>query len=188
MKIKRSSRTGAEKKLRWMNAARKTLSLVLLLLSAIPMLGGGVKGLWVIPAAVCICMQESMYFCMLMGVISGILIDLACDSALCANAIFMVCFCTAASLLFSQLLRHSVLHYLFMTAVCTFLRAGASYLFTAVLFRTESRSVLWSAILLPSAYRTMLAAIPVYLLFLLLTKLRTGRVRSMDAAAVRRDW
>lgn len=46
----------------------------------------------------------------------------------------------------------------------------------------------WNSILLPSALLTLAAALLVYLLYLPLTRLLTKRVRSMDAAAIRRDF
>lgn len=188
MKISRPSRTRSERKTMRRNAIRKTLSLLLLLLCAVPMLGGGVQPLWVIPAVICICMHEELYFCMFAGVLAGFSIDIACDSNLGANAMYLVCFCTACSLLFAQLLRRSFLNYFLITMICVMLRSGMTYLLTAVLFRVAGREILWQRVLLPSALMTLIAAIPVYLLYLPCAKLLTKRVKSMDAAAIRRDW
>lgn len=186
MKTSRMGLTGAEKKSRRMTVCRKLLSLVLLLLSAVPMLGGGVCALWVIPAAMCICMNEEPYFCMAVGVIAGIAIDIACGSALCANAIYLVCFCTGASLLFDKLLRKSFVHYLFLTIVCLLLRAAASYSVTVLLKGTEGREALWQEMLLPSLLKTIPAALLIYLFYLPIARLLTKRVHSMDAAAMQR--
>ena len=75
MKIKRKSRTSAEKKKRRMNLGRQVLSILLLLLCGIPMLGGGVQALGVIPAAICISMNEDVYFSMFAGVLSGLMMQ-----------------------------------------------------------------------------------------------------------------
>lgn len=188
MKIKRKSRTRSEVRKRRRDLLRRTLCLVLLLLCVIPMLGGHVQPLWVIPAAVCIAMFEDYYFVLFTSVIAGLGIDLACGHVLGANAIFMVCFCTGVTLLFTQLLRPNLVHCLWLTALGTFARAGLEYLLTAVIFRVSGREALWMQVLLPSAVMTVIAALPVYLLYLPCTKLLTARVRSMDAAAIRRDW
>ena len=70
-KPRRKSRTRAEQRTIRRNFIRKTLSLVILLLCIFPMLGGGMQPMCVIPAALCISMNEDMYFCMAAGVIGG---------------------------------------------------------------------------------------------------------------------
>lgn len=183
----RQRRTSSEQRTRRRNFIRKALSLLLLVLCIIPMLGGGLQPLWVVPAAVCICMNEDLYFCMTAGVIAGFGIDLACDSILGVNAIYMVIFCTAVCLLFEQILRRSFLHYFVLTAAGVFLHCGLRYLLTVGIFRTSGREEFWSRLLIPAALLTMLAALLVYVLYLPLNRLLTKRVRSMDAAAIRRD-
>ena len=64
----------------------------------------------------------------------------------------------------------------------------AAWFLTAGIFRTPGRERLWTDLLIPVAVRTVIAAVPVYLLFLPLSRLLTKHVRSMDAAAIRRDW
>lgn len=187
-KPQRKKRTRSEQRTARRNFLRKTLSLMLLLLCAFPMLGGGLQPLWVLPAAVCISMNEDMYFCMAAGVIAGISMDLALDSVLGANAIFMVIACTAVCLLFEQLLRRSFLHYAVLTTVLVFLHSALRYLIGAGIFMRPGRELLWQKVLLPSALLTLAAALIVYLLYLPLARLLTKRVRSMDAAAIRRDW
>jgi rod shape-determining protein MreD len=183
----RQRRTSSEQRTRRRNLIRRALSLLLLLLCIIPMLGGGLQPLWVIPAAVCICMNEDLYFCMSAGVIAGFGIDLACGSVLGVNAIYMVILCTAVCLLFEQILRRSFLHYFVLTAAGVFLHGMLRWLLTVGIFRTEGRELFWGRILFPSALLTLAAALPVYLLYYPLSRLLTKRVRSMDAAAIRRD-
>lgn len=161
---------------------------MLLILCTIPMLGGGLQPIWVIPAAICICMNEDLYFCMAAGVIAGFGIDLACDSILGVNAMYMVILCTAVCLLFAQILRRSFVHYFILTAAGVFLHSALRYLLTVGIFRAEGKEMFWNSILLPSALLTLAAALPVYLLYLPLTRLLTKCVRSMDAAAIRRDF
>ncbi|MCQ2416438.1 MAG: rod shape-determining protein MreD [Oscillospiraceae bacterium] len=181
-------RTRSEQKTIRRNLLRKLLSLALLLLCAFPMLGGGIQPLWVIPAAICISMNEDMYFCMAAGVLSGFLIDIACGSPLGINAIFMVIFCTFVCLLFEQILRRNFWYYILLTAVCVLFRNGLSWLLTYGIYRTEGNSLYWHDVLLPSALLTIAVAVAVYLLYMPLTRLLTKRVRSMDAAAIRHDW
>lgn len=187
-KQQRQRRTGSERRTLRRNRVRKFLSLLILLLYAVPMLGGGMHALWVIPAAICICMNEDLYFCMAAGVIAGFCIDLACGNALGTNAIYMVCFCTLVCLLFEQILRRTFLHYMVLTAACAFLHSILRWVLTVGIFRTPGRELLWTDLLIPVSLRTVLAAVPVYLLFLPLSRLLTKQVRSMDAAAIRRDW
>lgn len=183
----RRSRTRTEIHESRMRLLRRILGILLLLLCLVPMLGGGVQPLWAIPAAIIISMYDSAYFCMLVGVISGISIDLALATPLCTNAIYMVCFCTVVWLLFSQLLRPNFIYFLLTTAACALLRSGISYLVTMVLFQVEGRELLWERVLLPSSLWTVAAAVPVYLLYLPCIKLLTKHVKPLDAAAVRRD-
>ena len=182
--MKRKRRTTSEKRIRRRNLLRRCISVLILLLSAVPMFGGGVQPLPVIPAVICIAMYEEFYFSVFCGVLGGLLIDTACLSPLGSNAIYLVCAVTAVWLLFKGLLRRSFLHYILVTAAAVFLRCALLYLFTQVLMRTESRGVLWSTVLLPSSELTLLAALPVYWLYLPCERLLNRRVRSMDAAAV----
>ena len=187
-KPQRKKRTRSEQRTARRNFFRKTLSLLLLLLCVFPMLGGGLQPLWVIPAAICISMNEDMYFCMAAGVIAGLSMDLACNTTLGINAMFMVIACTAVCLLFEQILRRTFLHYFVLTAVLIFLHSALRYLVTVGIFRIEGKELFWRNILFPSALLTLAAAVIVYLLYLPLSRLLTKRVRSMDAAAIRRDW
>ena len=154
---------------------RKALSLLILLICAVPMLGGGIQPLSVIPAVMCIAMREDMYFTMGAAVVGGVLIDLSCGSALGANAILLVCWGSLAVLLFEQLLRRGFLHYIWLTAAVIFLQAGLRYGLQAMLHRTAGTSLLWTEVLLPSALRTLLVALLVYLLYLPLSKLSNRR-------------
>lgn len=187
-KPRRQRRTSSEQRTQRLNLLRKAFSLILLILCTIPMLGGGLQPIWVIPAAICICMNEDLYFCMAAGVIAGFGIDLACDSILGVNAMYMVILCTAVCLLFAQILRRSFVHYFILTAAGVFLHSALRYLLTVGIFRAEGKEMFWNSILLPSALLTLAAALLVYLLYLPLTRLLTKRVRSMDAAAIRRDF
>lgn len=183
--MKRKSRTTTEKRIRRRNLLRGCLSVLMLLLAAVPMFGGGVQPLPVIPAVICIAMYEEFYFSVFCGVLGGLLIDTACLSPLGANAIYLSVIAAAVWLLFKGLLRRSFLHYLCVTAAAVFLRCGLLYFFTQVLMRNESRGVLWTNVLLPSSLRTLLAALLVWCLFLPGRKLLKGRIRTGDAAAVR---
>lgn len=184
--MKRKSRTTTEKRIRRRNLLRMGLSVLILLLSAVPMFGGGVQPLPVIPAVICAAMQEEFYFSVFCGVLGGLLIDTACMSPLCTNAIYLVCISAAVWLLFKGLLRRSLLHFLAVTAAAVFLRCALLYLFTQILMQTEGRTVLWTEVLLPSSLWTMVCALPVYWLFLPLRRLMHGRGKTMEDAAANR--
>ncbi len=186
MKTSKMGRTIAEKHASRRDILRRVLSILLLLLSTVPMFGGGVCAMWVMPVIVCICMYEQPYFCMAAGIIGGIAMDLVTGTAIGTNAIYLVIFATAASMLFSHLLAKSFLHYLPVTAICVLLHGGLRYSIQAWLLRRPGSDVLWSAVLWPSIQKTMLAAVFIYLLYLPIAKLLTKRVHSMDAAAVQR--
>ncbi|MCR5306657.1 MAG: rod shape-determining protein MreD [Oscillospiraceae bacterium] len=166
MKMKRKSRTTSEKRTRRRNLLRTCISVLILLLFAVPMFGGGVQPLPVIPAVICIAMYEEFYFSVFCGVLGGLLIDTACFSPLGSNAIYLVCVAAAVWLLFKGLLRRSFLHYICVTAAAVFLRCGLLYFFTQVLMQNEGRAVLWTNVLLPSSLWTLVTALPVYWLFL----------------------
>lgn len=172
-------RTRSERKIMRRNFFRKLLEMLLLLLCAVPMFGGGVQPLWVIPAAVCIAVQEDMYFTMGMAAVAGLLVDIACGTVLGASAIFLVCWCTFAVLLFEQILRRSFLHYFWLNAAGTFLYAALRYCFSAALFRLEGRELFWSQVLLPSALRTLVVSLVVFVLYLPLRRLSAVRVQKI---------
>lgn len=188
MKHPRKQRSRSEVKTARRNAWRMLLSFVLLLICAVPMLGGHVQPLPVIPAVICIAMNEEFGFTTFCAAAAGLLIDISCGNLLGANAIFLVIAAAAVWLLFTDLLRRGFLHWLLLTAAAVFLRAGLALALPMLMTRSTDRTVLWGAILLPSCILTMLTALIVYVLYLPCGKLLTKRVRSMDAAAIRRDW
>ncbi len=180
MKMKRQSRTRAERSRRRRSVLRMVISTVLLLLTAVPMLGGHIQPLPVIPALVCIAMNEDLYFSMFCGVLAGFLTDIACGSYLGANAIFDVLFVTVLWLLFTQLLHRGFLHFLWLTAAGTFLHAALRCLFAVLTTNGQGGGALWRAVLLPSALLTMLTALLVYVLYLPCGRLLNRRVRTME--------
>ena len=184
----RQNRTRSEQRTLRRNFLRKTVSLLILLLCAVPMLGGRIQPLWTIPAAVCIAMHEDTYFSMLAAVIGGFAVDIACGHVLGANAIFLVCACTMINELFAQILRRGFFHYFTLSALTALLQAALRYLLTAAVYRLPGRELLWQKTLLPSLILTVAVSLPVYLLFLPCSRLLTKRVRSMDSAAIRRDF
>ena len=187
MKHSRRTRTRSERRTARRNYLRMALSLILLLLWAVPMFGGRVQPLPVIPALICIAMNEEFGFVIFCASAAGLLTDLACRYPLGATAIYFVIACAAVWLLFAELLRRGFLYWLLLTAVCTFLHAFLVWVLPLVSQSAAERSVLWTTVLLPSAGWTLLFALPVYLCYLPCGRLLTRRVRTMDAAAIRRD-
>lgn len=188
MKINgKKSHSTSEIKAHRRDSLRRLLSILLLFVTAVPMMGGGVQALWVIPSAICISMNEGVYFSMFAGVLAGILMDYATGGILCANAMFLACCCTFVSLLFTDLFRRTFLNYYLVMMICVIGRAGISYFLTQVLFEEAGREILWAEVALPSCILTLIAAVLVYWIYLPMGKLMNRQVKSMDAAAIYRE-
>ena len=126
--------------------------------------GSTVKPLLLIPAALCIAAHTGEIPAMAVGVISGLLLDLACGKLLGYNAIWLVVCCVTVSLLHSYLLQEKLVNMILLCAVCTAVQGSLDYVFYYAIWGYEDVSLVYRHVMLPSGIMTMVALLPIYLL------------------------
>lgn len=126
--------------------------------------GSGVKPLLLIPLALCIAAHVGEIPAAACGIVSGLLMDIACGKLLGYNAIWMVACCVTVSLLHSYYLREKLLNILLLTAVCTAVQGYMDFMLYYAVWGHENVSLIYSHITLPSGIMTLIGTIPVWLL------------------------
>lgn len=157
------------KQLRFFAAVRWVLYVLLILVCfLLQCTGNYTKALYLIPAAVCIAMSEGVLVSCFEGAFCGLLLDISCEKLFCSNAIFMACACVCVSLLFTHLLRHNIINALIVTALAALAQGGLDYLFYYFMWGYPDHAVILHHILLPCILYTLIATVPIYLIFQLI--------------------
>lgn len=128
------------------------------------------KPLYVIPAAVCICMCEGVMTACGVGILSGLLLDISCGKLFGSNAILLACCCVMTALLFMHLLRQNIINVLIVTVLCALLQGGLDYLFYYSIWGYEAVGTVFVRYILPGIAYTAIAVLPLYPLFRLIQR------------------
>ena len=126
--------------------------------------GSHVKPLLLIPLALCIASHTGEIPAMAVGVVSGMMLDIACGKLLGYNAVWMVVCCVAVSLLHSYFLREKLLNMLLLTAVCTGIQGYMDFMFYYAIWGHDNVSLIYTHIMLPSGIMTVVFTIPIWFL------------------------
>ena len=126
--------------------------------------GSSVKPLLLIPLALCISAHFGEIPAAAVGVVGGLLTDIACGKLLGYNAVWLVVCCVMTSLLHSYYLRDKLLNILLLTAVCTAVQGYLDFMFYYAIWGDAEAEVIYTHIMLPSGIMTMVALLPIYLL------------------------
>lgn len=141
--------------------------------------GSYVKPLLLIPLALCVSARISEIPATAVGVVTGLLMDIACGKLLGYNAVWMVVCCVAVSLLHSYYLREKLLNILALTAVCTAVQGYLDFMFYYAIWGHENVSLVYMHIMLPSGIMTVIATIPVWFIVRWLCR-KCGSRRSFE--------
>lgn len=126
--------------------------------------GSHVKPLLLIPLALCIASHTGEITATAVGVVGGLLMDMACGKLLGYNAVWLVVCCVAVSLLHSYYLREKLLNILALTAVCTAVQGYLDFMFYYAIWGHENVSLVYMHVMLPSGIMTVICTIPIYFL------------------------
>ena len=125
--------------------------------------GSFVKPLLLIPAALCISVNEDELISACTGVLCGLLTDISCGRLLGYNAVFLVAACVFSSLLFVNLLRRNIINVFIVTSVIVFLHGGLDYFLYYVIWSSdENTSLIYYDIILPSCIMTSVSTLLLY--------------------------
>ncbi len=126
--------------------------------------GSHVQPILLIPLALCISAHFGEIPAAAVGVVSGLLMDIACGKLLGYNAIWMVTCCVIVSLLHSYYLRDKLLNILGLTAVCVAVQGYMDFMLYYAIWGHENVTLIYTHVMLPSGIMTLVGTIPVWLL------------------------
>lgn len=141
--------------------------------------GSSTKPLLLIPLALCIASHTGEIPAAAVGVIGGLLTDIACGKLLGYNAVWLVVCCVMTSLLHSYYLRDKLLNMLILTAVCTAVQGYLDFMFYYAIWGHEDVELIYTRIMLPCGIMTLVSAIPIFLIVRSICR-KCGSRRSLE--------
>lgn len=183
MKIKAAK----EKKiLTFKTVLRWFLYIVIILMCFTFMMSGRLlKPVLLIPAAICVAMNTGELQASFTGALCGFLIDIACGRIFGYNALILTIICTAVSLIFLNYLRKRFLNFLVITALSSLISGLLDYRFYYSIWDYENVTAIFKSVTMPVFAYTVIAAIPVYLVFMLVNKFLMPKRRISISEALR---
>ncbi|MBQ8928147.1 MAG: rod shape-determining protein MreD [Oscillospiraceae bacterium] len=124
--------------------------------------GSFLKPLLLIPLALCIASHCGEIQATAVGMIAGFLIDLGCGRFLGSNAVLLVIFCVAVSLLYRYYLRQKLLNIVLLTAVCAFAQGYLDYMFCYGIWGLADVGLLYRHVTLPVSLMTTASSVLLY--------------------------
>lgn len=130
-----------------------------------------------IPLALCISMDEDALVGAVVGFICGFLSDLAMGNLTGTGSLILILGCAGTSLLFTRLLRQSLLNFSILIAVYSALHFLFEYFFTYMIWDYDKEQILLLNFILPEFLMTVVSMIAVYPVIRKIRKMLTLRKR-----------
>lgn len=124
--------------------------------------GSFLKPMLLLPLALCISSHTGEIQATAVGMICGLLMDIACGKLLGYNAVWMVVSCVAVSLLYTYMLRQKLLNIVILTAVCVVVQGYLDYLFYYAIWGYEDVIQIYTGTILPSGIMTLASVFLLY--------------------------
>lgn len=128
------------------------------------------KPVLLIPAALCIAVNNNKYACAVTGAVCGFLIDIACGKLFGYNAVVLTFFCILVSLMFELYLRNKFLNVMLVTVAVSFITGWLDYKFYYEIWNYENVERLFSTVTIPVWLLTSVSAVFVYLVISLINR------------------
>lgn len=132
---------------------------------------GGSEGLVLFPLALAVAVYESEIPAAVFGSFSGLLLDFSLGKLPGFTALWLCLISAGMSALFSQLLRKNIVNYLLTFTVSGLLYLWIDYYFYYKIWGFEGHELILKKLLIPSAVKTLLWAVPVYILVYIIERL-----------------
>lgn len=156
--------------------------LILSVIFAASTIGDSVKPIMLLPAAICISVNErDEMTAALTGIICGLLNDIAFGKLFGYNAILFITFTVFAALLFNHLLRNSIINIVLVSAAAAAIHLLLDYLFYYAIWGYENVSLIFYNYTIPSFFYTVISSAVIYLImYLIRVKCRPKKVNSLE--------
>ncbi len=139
--------------------------------------GGSLKPNILIPLALCISMNEDPLLSAVVGFICGFLSDIATGNLTGSGSLILIFGCVCTALLFTRLLRQTLLNFTVITAVYSAIHFFIEYFFTYMIWGYDKEQILLLNYTLPVFMLTLVSMVFVYPAVSLIRKHLTLRKR-----------
>ncbi|MCR4889228.1 MAG: rod shape-determining protein MreD [Ruminococcus sp.] len=130
--------------------------------------GTFLKPMLLIPAAMCIAINNDIMASAFTGAVCGFLTDMACGRLFGYNAVLLTVFCAGATLIFELYLRNKFFNYLWITALASFLQCWLDYKFYYQMWGYDDVERIFYNVTLKVWIYTVIASVFIYLIFKLI--------------------
>ena len=127
--------------------------------------GTWTKPILLVPAALCIAVNNDLMASAFTGAVCGFLIDVGCGRLFGYNAVLLTVFCVAVSLLFELYLRDKFINFFWINAVVSFIQCCLDFEFYYNIWKYDHAEMIFCGKTLKVWAYTVIASAFVYLLF-----------------------
>ena len=135
-----------------------------------------IKPLLLVPAAVCLAIQEGEFAGGIMGALAGLLCDIGSGELFGFNAIILLICCVVSGLIVEYLMKPNLFTAMVLGAATLLIRGILDYLFFYVMWNYEGSSYMLVRYILPTALYSLIVLPLFYLLFKKLKKSFDGEL------------
>lgn len=125
----------------------------------------GIMPMLVLPACLCLSVFEGPVSAGIFGFFAGLLCDCAAETVFGFNALFFMVLCVSTELVFTFVLRRSVLNVMLIGLLTIFIRAVLEFFFAFVLYGYSGLAQFFYTVIAPQAAITAVYTIPFYYVF-----------------------
>lgn len=137
--------------------------------------GTWLKPILLIPAALCIAVNNGQICAAITGAVCGFLIDISCGKIIGYNAVILAVFCILISLIFELYLKNRFLNILIASAITSFIIGWLDYKFYYEIWNYDNVNRIFSKVTLPVCVYTIISTIVVYLVIKLINHFLTPK-------------
>lgn len=127
--------------------------------------GSWTKPVLLVPAALCIAMNNDLMASAYTGAFCGLLIDIACGRLLGFNAVVMTVFCVAMTLIYELYLRKKFINFILTSAAMTFLQCWLDYKFFYEIWGYADVERIFTNVTLKVWLYTVISSVVMYVIF-----------------------
>jgi cell shape-determining protein MreD len=124
--------------------------------------GSGIKPNILLPLALCISMSEDSLVSAVVGILCGLLSDIAAGNLTGSTALVLLIGCVCVSLLFTHFLRQNLLNYSVLTLLYSAVHFFLDYFFSYFIWGYDSEHILLIRYIIPEFVLTILSLFAVY--------------------------
>jgi rod shape-determining protein MreD len=136
-----------------------------------------VKPVLLIPFGLCVVLFEisvpdKEITAMLIGIVTGFLIDVSCGKLFGYSAFFISVFCIIETVLFTRVFTRNIFNFSVYAMFCILVYLFFDYVFYYAIWGYDGVHLIWTKIMFPCFMWTLFSSVVIYYVFKLISKLR----------------